>query len=171
MLAVLTPQELVGFGVARDTLRDGIKPDRARSPRHDIAQVTKRSRRVPNLDLGIRRFSAPDAVQKVARMRIVRIVDEGLQDGVPWYAMDLLQGDTLRQYVRRLSGDPHWTKKVDGHTIPRTGTSVSSNESLTRSRDRLGQSNMTRYRPRAPFRGARVDYSLLSRESSEIQIG
>jgi serine/threonine protein kinase/tetratricopeptide (TPR) repeat protein len=33
---------------------------------------------------------------------VVRILDEGVQDGVPWYAMELVEGDTLRRHVRRL---------------------------------------------------------------------
>ena len=34
---------------------------------------------------------------------VVRIVAEGVCDGVPWYAMDLLEGETLRTRLERLS--------------------------------------------------------------------
>src|SRR5215813_7191557 len=42
---------------------------------------------------GIRR-----EIQALARLRhpgVVRILDEGLHDGLPWYAMELLAGRTL----------------------------------------------------------------------------
>ncbi|MBI2568924.1 MAG: protein kinase [Candidatus Schekmanbacteria bacterium] len=44
-------------------------------------------------------------IHALARLRhpgIVRIVDEGLNDGLPWYAMDLLEGQTLRLWWREL---------------------------------------------------------------------
>jgi len=44
-------------------------------------------------------------VQALTRIRhpgIVRILDHGVQDGRPWYAMDLLEGETLRQYCARV---------------------------------------------------------------------
>jgi serine/threonine protein kinase/predicted ATPase len=44
-------------------------------------------------------------IHALARLRhpgVVRIVDEGLESGVPWYAMELLEGRTLRQYSTEL---------------------------------------------------------------------
>src|SRR5262245_50033459 len=44
-------------------------------------------------------------IHALARLRhpgIVRILDEGVSDGLPWYAMELLEGLTLRRYARRL---------------------------------------------------------------------
>src|SRR5262245_25681818 len=41
-------------------------------------------------------------IHALARIRhpgIVRILDEGVVDGVPWYAMELLAGKTLRHHV------------------------------------------------------------------------
>jgi tetratricopeptide (TPR) repeat protein len=41
-------------------------------------------------------------IQALARIRhpgIVRILDSGTQDGVPWYAMELIEGVTLREHV------------------------------------------------------------------------
>jgi eukaryotic-like serine/threonine-protein kinase len=57
--------------------------------------------RVPNEGLlqGFRR-----EIRALARIRhpgIVRILDEGLQQGLPWYAMELLEGLTLRSYWRQ----------------------------------------------------------------------
>jgi eukaryotic-like serine/threonine-protein kinase len=48
-------------------------------------------------------------IRALARLRhpdIVRIVADGLHDGVPWYAMELVEGLTLRRHVARLSGVP-----------------------------------------------------------------
>ncbi len=44
-------------------------------------------------------------VQALTRIRhpgVVRILDHGLHEGRPWYAMDLLEGETLRHYCRRI---------------------------------------------------------------------
>ncbi|MFN7973821.1 MAG: tetratricopeptide repeat protein, partial [Acidobacteriota bacterium] len=41
-------------------------------------------------------------IHALARIRhpgVVRILDEGLHEGVPWYAMELLEGTTLKQYA------------------------------------------------------------------------
>ncbi|MBI2565951.1 MAG: hypothetical protein HYV63_02810 [Candidatus Schekmanbacteria bacterium] len=50
---------------------------------------------------GIRR-----EIRSLARIRhpgIVRIVDEGLHEGMPWYAMELLEGTTLRCWTPTLA--------------------------------------------------------------------
>src|SRR6516165_1326055 len=36
------------------------------------------------------------ALERVRHPRVVRIVDQGTLEGLPWYAMELLQGQTLR---------------------------------------------------------------------------
>jgi serine/threonine protein kinase len=44
-------------------------------------------------------------IQSLTRIRhpgIVRILDHGVQDGIPWYAMDLLEGETLRNFSGRI---------------------------------------------------------------------
>lgn len=44
-------------------------------------------------------------IQALTRVRhpgVVRIVDHGVHEGRPWYAMDLLEGETLRQFGRRI---------------------------------------------------------------------
>src|SRR5262245_21845582 len=68
------------------------------------AIVALKTVRVPNQQMlaGIRR-----EIHTLAGMRhpgIVRIVAEGLHQGVPWYAMELVDGQTLRQ--RRLALQP-----------------------------------------------------------------
>ena len=46
------------------------------------------------------------ALARVRHPGIVRILDEGVEDGLPWYAMELLEGPNLRQYTARLVGAP-----------------------------------------------------------------
>lgn len=44
-------------------------------------------------------------IHALARIRhpgIVRILDEGLEQGLPWYAMEFLQGHTLQRYAKEL---------------------------------------------------------------------
>ena len=38
------------------------------------------------------------ALRRVEHPGVVRIVDEGVEDGLPWYAMELLEGRTLRDH-------------------------------------------------------------------------
>jgi hypothetical protein len=42
------------------------------------------------------------ALQKVDHPGVVRILDAGVRDGVPWYAMPLLVGETLSSFARSL---------------------------------------------------------------------
>lgn len=54
------------------------------------------------------------ALAQIDHPGVVRIVDEGLQDGLPWYAMELLQGVTLRdRAVARPTPSPHpdWSEE------------------------------------------------------------
>jgi tetratricopeptide (TPR) repeat protein len=39
------------------------------------------------------------ALARISHPGIVRIVEEGVEEGRPWYAMELLEGETLRQYI------------------------------------------------------------------------
>jgi serine/threonine protein kinase/tetratricopeptide (TPR) repeat protein len=43
-----------------------------------------------------------DALTRIRHPGIVRIVDHGVQDGRPWYAMDLLEGESLRRFGQRI---------------------------------------------------------------------
>jgi len=42
------------------------------------------------------------ALRDVKHPGVVRIEDEGIEGGLPWYAMELLQGDTLAAYNRTI---------------------------------------------------------------------
>ena len=47
------------------------------------------------------------ALARASHPGVVRTLADGLADGVPWYAMELLEGVTLLDYVvRRSSGHP-----------------------------------------------------------------
>jgi serine/threonine protein kinase/tetratricopeptide (TPR) repeat protein len=39
------------------------------------------------------------ALSAITHPGVVRVVDDGIEEGMPWYAMELLQGVTLRQYT------------------------------------------------------------------------
>ena len=43
-----------------------------------------------------------DALTRISHPGIVRIVDHGVHEGRPWYAMDLLEGETLRNFALRI---------------------------------------------------------------------
>jgi serine/threonine protein kinase/tetratricopeptide (TPR) repeat protein len=43
-----------------------------------------------------------DALTRIRHPGIVRIVDHGVQHGRPWYAMDLLEGESLRRFGQRI---------------------------------------------------------------------
>src|SRR5262245_59786265 len=68
-------------------------------------EVALKTVRVPHESLlrGIRR-----EIQALARLRhpgVVRILEEGLAQGIPWYAMELLSGQSLRRWREGL-GEP-----------------------------------------------------------------
>src|SRR4051794_22345137 len=42
------------------------------------------------------------AMRRIEHPAVVRIVDEGLWEGLPWFAMELLEGITLRLHTSRL---------------------------------------------------------------------
>jgi serine/threonine protein kinase/predicted ATPase len=78
--------------------------------------------RCERLDTGapaaVKTVSVPEAsmlasirreIHALARIRhpgVVRVLDEGLEAGVPWYAMELLQGVSLRRACAELAGFP-----------------------------------------------------------------
>ncbi|MFC1852288.1 tetratricopeptide repeat protein [candidate division CSSED10-310 bacterium] len=56
-------------------------------------------------------------IRGLARIRhpgIVRIVDEGVHEGLPWYAMELLEGATLRHHFTAASPRPTTARKNQG---------------------------------------------------------
>ena len=68
--------------------------------------VALKTVRVPKAALvaGIRQEI--DVLARLDHPGIVRIHDHGLVDGIPWYAMDLLRGATLRRHIDDLWADP-----------------------------------------------------------------
>jgi protein kinase-like protein len=62
------------------------------------------------------------ALERLRHPGIVRILDSGLWDGEPWYAMELVEGATLRSWTQELeaeaqtAGEPWWTRSLDGST-------------------------------------------------------
>jgi serine/threonine protein kinase/tetratricopeptide (TPR) repeat protein len=88
---------------------------RARDERSGLA-VALKTVRVPKAGLisGIRREVY--ALAQLEHPGIVRILDEGLHEGMPWYAMELLKGVTLRRWMRE-SAEPRPTAA----TLPGTG--------------------------------------------------
>ena len=75
-------------------------------------------------------------IQALARIRhpgVVKIFDKGIDHGKPWYAMELLTGDTLDEYLRKYiwKDNPHnreWTTAAvldtAGQDMSRSGNAV-----------------------------------------------
>jgi serine/threonine protein kinase len=42
------------------------------------------------------------ALTRIRHPGVVRIIDHGVHQGIPWYAMDLLEGESLRHYGQRI---------------------------------------------------------------------
>lgn len=64
-----------------------------------------------------------DALRRLQHPGVVRISDQGVEDGVPWYAMDLLEGETLEmnnyrrwETTRQPCSDMEATRKGGGNT-------------------------------------------------------
>ena len=53
------------------------------------------------------------ALSRLQHPGVVRLLDDGADDGRPWYAMDLLEGETLRDVLRRLA-----PRAADGAPAP-----------------------------------------------------
>ncbi len=45
------------------------------------------------------------ALSRVVHPGVVRILDQGIADGRPWYSMELIEGQTLDEHLRALHGD------------------------------------------------------------------
>src|SRR5688572_20826515 len=56
-----------------------------------------------------------DALRRLHHPGVVSIIAQGVDAGVPWYAMELLEGETLASYARRL-----WTGGASQTTDTRT---------------------------------------------------
>ncbi|MFN7971052.1 MAG: protein kinase [Acidobacteriota bacterium] len=64
------------------------------------------------------------ALARLSHPGIVRIVADGTHEGLPWYAMELLEGDGLQQHVTRLLSDPGGVRET-ALTLRITGPSPS----------------------------------------------
>lgn len=53
------------------------------------------------------------ALTQIRHPGVVRIVDHGVHHGVPWYAMDLLEGERLEDFCRRLWSPYRWAGVAD----------------------------------------------------------
>ncbi len=75
--------------------------------------VALKTVRVPEAPMlrGIRREI--HALRRIQHPGVVRVLAEGVQDGLPWYAMELIEGLTLRRYLDALwRRDPRLTTDV-----------------------------------------------------------
>jgi tetratricopeptide (TPR) repeat protein len=81
--------------------------------------VALKTVRVPEAVMlrGIRREI--HALRRIHHPGVVRVLAEGVQDGLPWYAMELLEGHTLRRYI-----DGLWMR--DPRSVQETVTQVVS---------------------------------------------
>src|SRR5438094_4224382 len=57
------------------------------------------------------------ALMRIQHPGVVRIVAEGVAGGIPWYAMELLEGQTLRDYHRAI-WEPFARRETD-HAVTR----------------------------------------------------
>jgi eukaryotic-like serine/threonine-protein kinase len=95
-------------------------------------------------------------IQALTRVRhpgVVRIVEHGVHEGRPWYAMDLLEGETLRQFGRRI-----WSPFYPYHSVstPDGQTEEASHSRESTLDEPLGALLDSRLRPRAPIEGMGV---------------
>ena len=80
-----------------------------------VALKTVRSETVSKL-ASIRREI--EAMSQIEHPGVARILDHGVEKGVPWYAMELLEGFTLRDHIRARFEDEPRRKTVTTHRGP-----------------------------------------------------
>jgi serine/threonine protein kinase/tetratricopeptide (TPR) repeat protein len=67
-----------------------------------------------------------DALTRIRHPGVVRILEHGVHEGLPWYAMDLLEGESLRRFGQRL-----WSRfSPVMPAVAGTGDRVSQTEDL-----------------------------------------
>ena len=91
------------------------------------AQVALKTVRVPESAMlrGIRREI--HALRRIHHPGVVRVLAEGVHEGLPWYAMELLEGLTLRRYIDQLwKRDPASTLEVATQAVSAPEASPSS---------------------------------------------
>ncbi|MCU1276922.1 MAG: Serine/threonine-protein kinase pkn3, partial [bacterium] len=85
---------------------------RARHQQTGRLVALKRARALDAGELGSVRREV-HALGRIRHRGVARIIDHGVSDGLPWYAMELLAGETLRQWL-------------DRHPHPRSGEARAS---------------------------------------------
>jgi serine/threonine protein kinase/tetratricopeptide (TPR) repeat protein len=77
-----------------------------------------------------------DALTRIRHPGIVRILEHGVHEGRPWYAMDLLEGESLRAYGQRL-----WSPYNTSRASRPLGTpqAVSATEEICTTTDRTSR--------------------------------
>lgn len=107
------------------------------------------------------------ALKRIQHPCIVRILDAGLEEWLPWYAMELLEGQTLRAYIRDLwslfppPGQSESMKTVTGTTPTSVSRTVSEYNSTERPYPDAWQNEQAGERPkpagaRPPAAGGRL---------------
>ncbi|MFN7971582.1 MAG: protein kinase [Acidobacteriota bacterium] len=99
------------------------------------------------------------ALARIRHPNIVRILTEGVTDGLPWYAMELLQGVTLRAYAaviarrRKKSSmkakEPWWTSRMSSQMRPGDLEHISSMSSPEPGHDAVPEPPAPGKKPRA----------------------
>jgi serine/threonine protein kinase len=89
------------------------------------------------------------ALTRVRHPGVVRIVDHGVHEGRPWYAMDLLEGESLRHLVQRVWSPFRRFSPAVGSTQPAvSATSLNTEAAAEPPAIRIDSS-----RPQSPFAG------------------
>lgn len=85
-----------------------------------------------------------DALTRIRHPGIVRILDHGLHEGRPWYAMDLLEGESLRHFGARIWSPYRTPSAAPGPIRPLTVT-----EPVSRVMESAGKPERASPRPQA----------------------
>jgi serine/threonine protein kinase/tetratricopeptide (TPR) repeat protein len=112
-----------------------------------VAIKTVRMAHARQLD-GIRREIR--ALSRIRHPGIVRILDQGIQEGLPWYAMELLSGPSLRQRARLLTSSSTTRFLLSNFEAVSIGHTQSLDESL----DKLDAVETDEALPQVRFRAA-----------------
>ena len=67
-----------------------------------LAQVALKTIRAKKQEVVWRIRREIHALSRIQHPGVIRVVDSGMEDGVPWYAMELLDGMTLESYLASL---------------------------------------------------------------------
>ena len=81
-----------------------------------LAQVALKTIRTKKQEVVWRIRREIHALSRIRHPGVIRVVDSGMEDGVPWYAMELLDGMTLESYLASL-----WRERKQ-RSRPLTGT-------------------------------------------------